>query len=97
MLLEAVRQDDTLLRDMEIERLPGEKVFCKDLEHFGTVDVLDALNKTTAYTAEWTLLKIQPEDIQIEYGFIRSLALEPCRREPRTGRGLNLSRKREPA
>jgi len=69
-LLEAVGQDDALLRDMEIARLPGEKVFCEDLERFGTADVLAALDKTIAYAAKRTLLKIQPEDIQIEHGFI---------------------------
>ncbi len=69
-LLEAVGQDDALLRDMGIESLPGEKVFCEDLERFGSADVLAALNKTTAYTAKRALLKIEPEDIQIEHGFI---------------------------
>lgn len=69
-LLEAVGQDDALLRDMGIEGLPGEKVFWEDLGRFGTADVLAALNKTTAYTAKRTLSKIEPEDIQIEYGFI---------------------------
>jgi len=69
-LLEAVGQDDALLRDMGIEGLPGEKVFCEDLERFGTADVLAALNKTTAHAAKRALLKIEPEDIQIEHGFI---------------------------
>ncbi len=69
-LLEAVGQDDALLRDMGIESLPGEKVFCEDLERFGSADVLAALNKTTAHTAKRVLLKIEPEDIQIEHGFI---------------------------
>lgn len=69
-LLDAVGQDDALLRDMGIEGLPGEKVFCEDLERFGTAEVLAALNKTTAHAAKRTLLKIEPEDIQIEHGFI---------------------------
>lgn len=69
-LLEAVAQDDALLRDMGIDGLPGEKVFWEDLGRFGTADVLAALNKTTAYAAKRALMKIEPEDIQIEHGFI---------------------------
>jgi len=69
-LLEAVGRDDALLRDMGIEGLPGEKVFWEDLGRFGTANVLAALNKTTAYAAKRALSKIEPEDIQIEYGFI---------------------------
>lgn len=69
-LLDAVSQDDALLRDMGIEGLPGEKVFCEDLGRFGTADVLAALNKTTAHAAKRALMKIEPEDIQIEHGFI---------------------------
>jgi len=61
-LLDAVKQDDALLRDMGIEGLPGEKVFCEDLERFGTAEVLAALNKITAHAAKRTLLKIEPED-----------------------------------
>ncbi|MEN8254990.1 MAG: transposase [Verrucomicrobiota bacterium] len=59
-----------MLRDMGIEGLPGEKVFWEDLGRFGTADVLAALNKTTAYAAKRTLMKIEPEDIQIGHGFI---------------------------
>jgi len=69
-LLEAVGRDDALLRNMGTEGLPGEKVFREDPGRFGTADVLAALNKTTAYAAKRARSKIEPEDIQIEYGFI---------------------------
>lgn len=69
-LLEAVGQDDALLRDMGIEDLPGEKVFCDDLKRFGSSEVLAALNKTTAHAARRALSKIEPEEVQIEHGFI---------------------------
>jgi hypothetical protein len=69
-LLEAVGQDDALLRDMGVEGLPGEKVFCEDLERFGKGDPLTALNQTLAHAAKKTLSRIEPEDIQIAHGFI---------------------------
>ncbi len=69
-LLDAVGQDDALLRDMGIEGLPGEKVFWQDLGRFGTEETLAALNRVTAHAARKALSKIQPEDIQIEHGFI---------------------------
>ena len=69
-LLDAVGQDDALLRDMGIEGLPGEKVFWQDLGRFGAGETLAALNQVTAHTARKALSKIEPEDIQIEHGFI---------------------------
>jgi hypothetical protein len=69
-LLDAVGQDDALLRDMGIEGLPGEKVFWQDLGRFGTGETLAALNQVTAHAARKALSKIEPEDIQIEHGFI---------------------------
>ena len=70
LLVDGVRQDDALLRDMGIGKLPGEKVFCEDLKRFGSGEVLRAMHRTVAYTARRVLKRIEPEDIQINHGFI---------------------------
>jgi hypothetical protein len=70
LLVEGVRQDDALLRDMGIEMLPGEKVFCEDLKRFGSGEVLNALHRTVSYTARKVLKRIGPEDVQVNHGFI---------------------------
>lgn len=70
LLVDGVRQDDALLRDMGIEKLPGEKVFCDDLKRFGSGEVLDAMHRTVAYTARKVLKRIEPEDVQVNHGFI---------------------------
>ena len=70
LLVDGVRQDDALLRDMGIERLPGEKVFCEDLKRFGSEGVLRAMHRIISYTAYRVLKRVEPEDIQINHGFI---------------------------
>lgn len=70
LLVDSVRQDDALLRDMGIDSLPGEKIFCEDLERFGMGKTLKAMHKTIAYGARKILKRIEPEDIQIAHGFI---------------------------
>jgi len=70
LLVGGVRQDDALLRDMGIGRLPGEKVFCEDLKRFGSDGVLDAMHRIISYTARKVLKRIEPGDIQVNHGFI---------------------------
>jgi len=70
VLVDAIRQDDALLRDMGIEQLPGEKVFCDDLKRFGSKDVLRSMHQIISYTTRKVLKRIEPEDIQINHGFI---------------------------
>lgn len=70
LLIDAVRQDDALLRDMGIEQLPGEKVFCEDLNRFGSGGVLNAMHRIISFSVRKILKRIEPEDIQIKHGFI---------------------------
>ena len=51
-------------------RLPGEKVFCEDLKRFGSEGVLRAMHRIISYTAYRVLKRVEPEDIQINHGFI---------------------------
>ncbi len=68
--LEAVRQDDALVRMMGIESLPGEKGFWEDLAKLGDEQTLKGLHSLCARSARQVLKKLEPEDLQIEHGFI---------------------------
>ncbi|VGO18143.1 hypothetical protein [Pontiella sulfatireligans] len=65
-----IRQDDALLRDMGIDHLPGEKVFCEDLERFGKGAVLGGMHQIIAHSTRKILTRVEPEDIQLPHGFI---------------------------
>jgi len=68
--LEAIRQDKAVLRMMGIESLPGEKGFWEDLAKLGEEETLRGMHRLCARSARQVLRKLQPEDIQIEHGFI---------------------------
>ena len=69
-LLDAVAQDNALLRGMGIDSLPGEKIFWEDLDSLGKGDTLAGLHRLNDYSAKRVLMKVEPEDIQITNGFI---------------------------
>jgi hypothetical protein len=68
--LEAIRQDEAALRMMGVESLPGQKGFWEDLAKLGEEKTLKGMNRLCARTARQVLRRLEPEDIQIEHGFI---------------------------
>lgn len=68
--LKAVREDEALLRMMGIQSLPGEKGFWEDLQKLGKERTLAGMQRLSAYTSRRVLKKLEPEDIQLEHGFI---------------------------
>jgi hypothetical protein len=68
--LEAIRQDEAVLRMMGIESLPGEKGFWEDLAKLGDEQTLEGMHRLCARTAKQVLRKLEPEDFQIEHGFL---------------------------
>jgi hypothetical protein len=68
--LEAIRQDEAVLRMMGIESLPGEKGFWEDLAKLGEEQTLEGMHRLCTRTARQVLQKLDPEDFQIEHGFI---------------------------
>ena len=67
--IETVRQDEALMRMMDIESLPEEKDFGEDLAKLGGEKMLSGTHRLCARGAG-QVKKIQPEDIQTEHGFI---------------------------
>ena len=92
LLVNAVRQDDALLRDMGIEKLPGEKIFCEDLDRFGEEKPLSALHRIIAYSARKVLKRVEPEDIQIAHGFIPLFGDGSLLEDPFGGKAPSISR-----
>ncbi|MDF7802159.1 hypothetical protein P4C99_21990, partial [Pontiellaceae bacterium B1224] len=68
--LNAVREDDSLLRMMGIKTLPGEKGFWEDLKKLGEEQTLSGMHRLCSYVSKRVLKKLEPEDIQLEHGFI---------------------------
>lgn len=68
--LEAVRQDEAMLRMMGIGSLPGEKGFWEDLAKLGEEQTLKGMHRLCARSARQVLKRLEPEDLQIEHGFI---------------------------
>jgi hypothetical protein len=68
--LEAIRQDEAALRMMGVESLPCEKGFWEDLAKLGEEQTLKGMSRLCARTARQTLRRLEPEDFQIDHGFI---------------------------
>lgn len=68
--LEAIRQDEAVLRMMGVKSLPGEKGFWEDLAKLGEEQTLKGMHHLCARAARQVLKKLEPEDLQIEHGFI---------------------------
>ncbi len=68
--LEAIRQDEAVLRMMGVKSLPGGKGFWEDLAKLGEEQTLKGMHHLCARTARQVLKKLEPEDLQIEHGFI---------------------------